>query len=202
MSPSTDFRQPVRLLIPALCAGALLLLGCSGTTSPLPGNSSVQNNGTGSNIGQTAADITGIDTTGASVKLSDYKGSVIVLDVSTQWCEWCQADAPQLQALYSQFQAQGLKVVTVLSEDDNQNQASQAVLQSWASTYGLTFRVMNDTTSSAPSTGVAEKVYVANPAAQGFPTLVVIDKTFTIQYLQGGYDATGVTAKVTALLAQ
>jgi len=55
---------------------------------------------------------------------------------------------------------------------------------------------------SGASNGVAEKVYVSNPASGGFPTLVLIDKAFKVQYLMGGYDDNAIKAKLTALLAQ
>jgi len=107
-----------------------------------------------------------------------------------------------LEALYNSYKSQGLKVITVLSEDNAGFQANLAVVQSWASTYGLTFPVMNDTSNSSPASGVAESVYVSNEAAGGFPTFAVIDKNFVVQYIMGGYDPTAVQAKVEELLAK
>jgi uncharacterized repeat protein (TIGR02543 family) len=150
-------------------------------------------------LGALAVDIKGIDSTGASCALSDYTGSVIILDVSTAWCEWCQVDAPLLEALYKTYQAQGLKVVTVLTENVNgAGPVATSVLQGWASTYGLTFRVQSD--AGGAYTGVGERIYVAKGG--GFPTFVIIDKNFKVQYLHGGYDAAGVKAEVVALLAE
>ena len=154
---------------------------------------------TGVRIGGAAADIAGVDAMGAKCALSDYKGQVILLDISAGWCYWCQVDAPAIQALYRTYEGQGLKVVTVLSEDVNgAGPVTVGNLKSWVSTYGLTFRVQND--ASGGANGVAEKVYVA--ATGGFPTLAIIDKGFKVQYLEGGYDANAVQAKVAALLAQ
>ena len=162
-------------------------------------NITVTANFGGGGIGSLAADIPGVDSTGAACHLSDYTGSVIVLDVSTAWCEWCQVDAPILQALYLKYQGQGLKVVTVLTEEVNgTGPCPTSVLQNWASTYGLTFRVQSD--AGGAGTGNGEKVYESKTG--GFPTFVIIDKNFKVQYLQGGYDASSVTAKVAALLAE
>ena len=170
---------------------AVAVLQGAGTQVGLPGG----------RIGELAADIPGIDANGSKCALSDYKGQVIILDISTSWCYWCQVDAPLLQALYRKHEAKGLKVVTVLAEDANgHGPVSLAGLKAWASAYGLTFRVQSD--SSGASNGVAEKVYVSQPASQGFPTLVIIDKAFKVQYLMGGYDDAAIQAKVAALLAQ
>jgi peroxiredoxin len=151
--------------------------------------------------GWPAVDIAGVDATGAACALSDYKGSVILLDVSASWCYWCQVDTPAIQSLCNSYQGRGLKVVTVLAEDANGGgPCTQANLQSWVSTYGLSFRVQSDRSGTA--NGVAEKTYVGNPASMGFPTLVLIDKGFNVQYLKGGLTVSEVQAEIEKLLAQ
>ena len=146
-----------------------------------------------------AADVAGIDATGQACALSDFKGSVILLDVSAAWCYWCQVDAPALVSLYNAYQGRGLKVVTVLTEDANgAGPCTRANLQAWSSAYGLPFRVQSDT--SGAGAGTAETVYVNNPASKGFPTFVIIDQGFAVQYLQGGFDPAAIKAKLDTLL--
>jgi thiol-disulfide isomerase/thioredoxin len=149
-------------------------------------------------VGQPAADIKGVDQNGAAADLAQFKGKVILLDVSTMWCVWCQVDAPALENLYNTYSNKGLKVVTCLTEDSNGAAVTLAGLKQWAGTYHLTTPVMND--ASGTSNGVAESAYVS--ASGGFPTLVLIDKSFNVQYLAGGLDLPAVTAKIQALLAQ
>jgi thiol-disulfide isomerase/thioredoxin len=151
--------------------------------------------------GWPAVDIAGIDANGAACALSDDKGSVILLDVSAIWCYWCQVDTPAIQSLCNSYQGRGLKVVTVLAEDANGGgPCTQANLKSWTGTYGLSFRVQSDRSGTAD--GVAEKTYVGNPASMGFPTLVLIDKNFNVQYLKGGLTVSEVQAEIEKLLAQ
>ena len=103
--------------------------------------------------------------------------------------------------MYATYQSQGLKVVTVLTENlSGVGPCSQLDLQNWTSAYHLTFRVQSD--NSGAATGIGESVYVASPSALGFPTFVLIDKNFLVQYVQGGYSASQVQAKVVELLAQ
>jgi peroxiredoxin len=151
-------------------------------------------------LGAPAVDIAGIDATGKACALSDFKGQVILLDVSAAWCYWCQVDAPSVTGLYNSYKDRGVQVVTVLTEDANgSGPCTQANLQAWSSAYAVPFRVQND--HSGAANGTAEKVYVADPASRGFPTFVIIDKAFKVQYLQGGLDAAAVRSKLDALLA-
>jgi hypothetical protein len=57
---------------------------------------------------------------------------------------------------------------------------------------------MND--QSGTANGAAESGYVR--ATGGFPTLVLIDKSFKVQYLQAGLDMGAMTGRIKELLAQ
>lgn len=50
---------------------------------------------------------------GEAVKLSDYKGKVILLNVWATWCPPCIAEMPTLEALQSQRSGDDFEVVTV-----------------------------------------------------------------------------------------
>jgi len=54
------------------------------------------------------------------VKLSDYKGKVVVLDFYATWCEPCRAETPRLVQLQKEFGASGLQVIglNVGGDDD------------------------------------------------------------------------------------
>jgi len=54
------------------------------------------------------------------VKLSDYKGKVVVLDFYATWCEPCRAETPRLVQLQKDFGASGLQVIglNVGGDDD------------------------------------------------------------------------------------
>jgi thiol-disulfide isomerase/thioredoxin len=149
-------------------------------------------------VGQPAADIQGFGADGAALSLSQYRGKVILLDVSAMWCVFCKLDAPAVQYLFQAYGPKGLAVVTCLTEDSNGAVVTQSGLRQWVSQYHLTQMVMND--PSGTSGGVAERAYVS--VTGGFPTLVLIDKNFKVQYLQAGLDLAAVTAKIKALLAE
>lgn len=83
---------------------------------------------------------------GGTVRLSSLSGSPIILNFWATWCEPCRVEMPQLQALYDQYAASGLRVVAInLGE-------SRADAQRWAETLGLTFDIVLDSQETLRST--------------------------------------------------
>ena len=70
--------------------------------------------------GQPAPDFALTDLRGRPVRLADFRGQLVYLDVWASWCKPCRAEAPALRALQAQFAAQADQVVFVsLSIDTN-----------------------------------------------------------------------------------
>jgi thiol-disulfide isomerase/thioredoxin len=61
---------------------------------------------------------------GASKKLSDYKGKVVVLDLWATWCGPCRQEIPHLITLANEYRDQGVEVIGLTNEDPN-TQAEQ-----------------------------------------------------------------------------
>lgn len=57
------------------------------------------------------------DMNGADVRLADYKGQVILLNVWATWCGPCELEIPELVEAYSKYKDKGV-VVLGLSLDD------------------------------------------------------------------------------------
>lgn len=54
---------------------------------------------------------------GQPIKLSDYSGKVLVLNVWATWCGPCRSEIPELVKLYKEFRGQGLEVVGLSTEN-------------------------------------------------------------------------------------
>ena len=72
------------------------------------------------NLALDAVKAPGFDTTdiyGASHRLADHNGKVIVLNVWATWCGPCRREMPQLDRLFKEFAADGLMVFGLSVED-------------------------------------------------------------------------------------
>ena len=55
--------------------------------------------------------------TGHSLKLSDYAGKVLVLNLWATWCGPCRMEIPELVKLHKEYRAKGLTVVGLSTEN-------------------------------------------------------------------------------------
>jgi thiol-disulfide isomerase/thioredoxin len=65
---------------------------------------------------QTEKQVAGLvlkDTRGRAVRLSDYKGKIVLLNFWATWCPPCRAEMPNLIKWQREFQGQGLQVLGV-----------------------------------------------------------------------------------------
>lgn len=56
-------------------------------------------------------------TNGEPIKLSNYSGKVVVLNLWATWCGPCRNETPELVRLYKEYQKQGVEVVALTTED-------------------------------------------------------------------------------------
>lgn len=65
--------------------------------------------------------------TGAPIKLSNYEGKVLVLNLWATWCTPCRLETPELVKLYKEFRSKGLEIVGLSTE--NPDVTTEAVKQ-------------------------------------------------------------------------
>jgi peroxiredoxin len=58
------------------------------------------------------------DASGAKVKLSDYKGKVVLLNFWATWCGPCALEIPWFMEFQQQYKSQGFEVLGVSMDDD------------------------------------------------------------------------------------
>lgn len=73
-----------------------------------------------------APDYAFYDSTGKTVKIADFKGKVVVMNVWATWCAPCVAEMPTLAKLQSAFAGKGVEVVAV--SIDSPSAATKAAL--------------------------------------------------------------------------
>ncbi|MEI6749294.1 MAG: TlpA disulfide reductase family protein [Bacteroidota bacterium] len=69
-------------------------------------------------VGQPAPDFTMNDTTGKPVKLSSFKGKVLLVDFWASWCRPCRGENPNVVKAYNEFSKKGFDVLGVSFDED------------------------------------------------------------------------------------
>lgn len=75
---------------------------------------------------------------GAPIKLSDYSGKVVVLNLWATWCQPCRREIPELVKLYKEFQSKGLEVVGLSTEPAD---ASADGVRRFVNEFNMNYRV-------------------------------------------------------------
>jgi peroxiredoxin len=63
--------------------------------------------------GSSAPDFTFPDLNGKSVKLSDYRGKVVLLNIWATWCTPCVEEMPSMERLYQKLKGQEFEILAV-----------------------------------------------------------------------------------------
>ena len=123
-------------------------------------------------IGKVAPEIEGEDADGVRFKLGDYRGKVVVLTFSGNWCGPCVAMYPQERALVDRHKGKPFALVSVNTDRDI------ATLKKSIASGEVTWRCWSD---GAPGGPIATRWGV-----EGFPTIYVLDHRGVIRHKAGG----------------
>jgi len=75
---------------------------------------------------------------GAPISLASLRGSPVIVNFWATWCEPCRIEMPDLQTVYTEYQADGLRILAV-----NLGEPSP-LINEWVQSFGLTFDILLD----------------------------------------------------------
>jgi peroxiredoxin len=100
--------------------------------------------------------------TGATVKLSDYKGKVVLLNFWATWCGPCKVEIPEFVEAFSKYRDKGFVILGVLSQDD----PSEKDLRAFMGEFKMNYPVLRESAELEESLGTL----------WALPTSFVIDR--------------------------
>jgi thiol-disulfide isomerase/thioredoxin len=164
------FRAKRRTVVTVTAVLAVLLAGALAVTllTQGRGNASAKTDGTVEyqpGHRPLAPDLTATSLTGATIKLSSYRGKTVVLNFWGSWCPPCRAEAPTLAVLSQQYSSKGVAFVG----DDVGDTPSNAL--AFTRSADISYPSISD-----PSYLIVQKFSQVAPVSDT-PTTVVIDKT-------------------------
>jgi thiol-disulfide isomerase/thioredoxin len=104
--------------------------------------------------------------------VGDLRGRVVLLDFWATWCGPCRVMSPTLSGLQARYGAQGLSVIGISTEEDEQ-------VSLFAQRMNMGYGVATD------SNGDTTQAYTVS----SLPTLFVIDKRGVVREVEVGYDS-------------
>ena len=124
-------------------------------------------------VGNMAPEFKGETIDGKELKLSDYKGRVILLDFWASWCGPCQKELPFLFQMYDDNEDRNFIIIAV--NIDKKLNSAQKFLEKL--TEKAHFPIVWDSKSEIPALYNIESM----------PTTIFIDKEGVIRYIHTGF---------------
>jgi peroxiredoxin len=116
-----------------------------------------------------------VSTSGQKLSLSNYKGSVLVIEFFTTWCGGCKESIPHLANLQKQFGEKGLQILALnIGQGDSLEQ-----VKSFIDKYKISY----------PVALADESVVYDDYAIRMVPTLFIVDKKGVLVEKLNGYNS-------------
>lgn len=182
--------KKLTILSATLLSSALILSACSSTSDKKEEtNKQTATSSTSENKAIQAFDFTAMDKDGKTVKLSDFKGKKVYINMWASWCGPCMREIPELEKTYQKLKNNKEVVfLSMTSPNDSEfkNQSPQDkgkdVILNKAKELGVTYPVLFDVNDR----------FIINYAIRSFPTHIFINSDGTI----GNRIAGGVTEEL------
>ncbi len=121
--------------------------------------------------GQVAPDFVLRSATGENLRLSEYRGDVVLINFWATWCGPCRQEMPLLDDLYGRYQRVGFNLLGVNIDEDSRR-AMQMVQE-----LGVNFPVLFDENKEV------SKLY----DVEAMPVTILVDREGIVRHIHHGY---------------
>ena len=121
--------------------------------------------------GQPAPDFALKSSSGVNMRLSEYRGDVVMINFWATWCGPCRQEMPLLDELYTRYQRVGFNLLGVNIDDDSRR-AMKMIDE-----LGVNFPVLFD----------AEKEVSKLYDVEAMPVTVLVDREGKVRHVHLGY---------------
>ena len=121
--------------------------------------------------GRPAPDFALKSSSGENLRLSEYRGDVVMINFWATWCGPCRQEMPLLDELYSRYQRVGFNLLGVNIDDDSGR--AMAMINE----LGVSFPVLFDSRKEV------SKMYNVD----AMPVTVIVDREGNVRYVHQGY---------------
>jgi peroxiredoxin len=121
--------------------------------------------------GKPAPDFALKSSTGENLRLSEFRGDVVMINFWATWCGPCRQEMPLLDELYQRYERVGFNLLGVNIDDDS----SRAMAM--ISELGVNFPVLFDAQKQV------SKMYDVG----SMPLTVIVDRTGNVRFVHQGY---------------
>lgn len=121
--------------------------------------------------GQTAPDFVLKSATGENLRLSEYRGDVVMINFWATWCGPCRQEMPLLDELYGRYQRVGFNLLGINIDDDSRRAMAMV------NELGIKFPVLFDEDKKV------SKLY----EVEAMPLTLLLDREGTVRHIHHGY---------------
>ena len=171
--------KKLTILSATLLSSALILSACSSASDKKEETNKQTSTSSSSETKATQAfDFTAMDKDGKTVKLSDFKGKKVYINMWASWCGPCMREIPELEKVYQKYKNnKDIVFLSMTSPNDAEfkNQSpqdkSKDVILKKAKELGVTYPVLFDVNDR----------FIINYAIRSFPTHILINSDGTFE---------------------
>lgn len=162
-------------LTAAIAATLAVVTACAGGQAAQQGPGSGDTGYVNQSVGMTtfkagqrpvSPQVSGTTLTGSGLRLSQYRGKVVVLNFWASWCAPCRAEAPAMARLSGAYQAKGVQFIGVNVKDPGKVNA-----EAFDRNLGISYPSLYD------PAGEVLLAFRSTVPPSGIPSTLVIDRT-------------------------